>query len=234
MAYKLSDRLDQNKRTLSSEDDVDLGKVATVFIVYGILSLITAWIFSLETKQVFNDTVDTYVAPSLVTQKIIGQVEEKDNDKDQDQEEGRKSAVMIGPFTVEKYKEVHEITITSSLPENTWSFIEGEVLDAEKDYLFSFGKELWHETGYDDEGAWRESDNDYSMKVTFPNPGKFYLNIKTNGSYNAHAVQVTISKKRGSSIPHFVFGIFTLLIGLVLNEVRNKTLTKMARRMSND
>ena len=223
MAYKLSERLNQNKGTPSSEDGVDLGKVATVFIVFGILSLITAWVFSMETQRLFSDTVRTYVSPSVPSQQAVAG----------EQEEG-KDVATIGPITVQRYKEVYEISIASSVPENTWSFVEGEVLDAEKDYLFSFGKELWSETGYDDEGAWRESDNSYSMKLTFPQPGQYYLNLKSSGSYNPDAVQVTISKKRGSSIPHFVFGIFTLLIGLVLNEVRNKTLTKMARRMSND
>jgi len=223
VAYKLSERLNQNKGTPSSEDGVDLGKVATVFIVFGILSLITAWVFSMETQRLFSDTVRTYVSPSVPSQQAVAG----------EQEEG-KDVATIGPITVQRYKEVYEISIASSVPENTWSFVEGEVLDAEKDYLFSFGKELWSETGYDDEGAWRESDNSYSMKLTFPQPGQYYLNLKSSGSYNPDAVQVTISKKRGSSIPHFVFGIFTLLIGLVLNEVRNKTLTKMARRMSND
>ena len=223
MAYKLSERLNQKKGTPSSEDGVDLGKVATVFIVFGILSLITAWVFSMETQRLFSDTVRTYVSPSVPSQQAVAG----------EQEEG-KDVATIGPITVQRYKEVYEISIASSVPENTWSFVEGEVLDAEKDYLFSFGKELWSETGYDDEGAWRESDNSYSMKLTFPQPGQYYLNLKSSGSYNPDAVQVTISKKRGSSIPHFVFGIFTLLIGLVLNEVRNKTLTKMARRMSND
>jgi hypothetical protein len=223
VAYKLSERLNQKKGTPSSEDGVDLGKVATVFIVFGILSLITAWVFSMETQRLFSDTVRTYVSPSVPSQQAVAG----------EQEEG-KDVATIGPITVQRYKEVYEISIASSVPENTWSFVEGEVLDAEKDYLFSFGKELWSETGYDDEGAWRESDNSYSMKLTFPQPGQYYLNLKSSGSYNPDAVQVTISKKRGSSIPHFVFGIFTLLIGLVLNEVRNKTLTKMARRMSND
>jgi hypothetical protein len=223
VAYKLSERLNQNKETPSFEDGVDLEKVVIVFIVFGILSLITAWIFSMETQRLFSDTVRTYVSPSVPSQQAVAG----------EQEEG-KGVATIGPITVQRYKEVYEISIASSVPENTWSFVEGEVLDAEKDYLFSFGKELWSETGYDDEGAWRESDNSYSMKLTFPQPGQYYLNLKSSGSYNPDAVQVTISKKRGSSIPHFVFGIFTLLIGLVLSEVHKKTLTKMARRMSND
>ena len=220
MAYKLSERLNQNKRTPFSGDGVDLGKVASVFIVFGIVSLITAWVFSMETQRLFRDTVSTYVYPPVPTQQFLSG----------EQEEG-KDVATIGPITVLKSKEVYEITIASGLPENTWSFVEGEVLDAEKEYLFSFGKELWHETGYDD-GAWRESETSYSMKLTFPEPGQYYLNLKSSGTYNPDALQVDISKKRGSSLPHLVFGLFTLVIGIFLNETRNKTLSKMARRMS--
>ncbi len=223
MAYKLSERLNQKRGTPSSEDGVDLGKVATVFIVYGIISLITAWIFSMETQRLFSDTVRTYVYPSMPTQQAVAG----------ESEEG-KDVATIGPITVQRYKEVYEISIASGLPENSWAFVEGEVLDAEKDYLFSFGKELWHETGYDSDGAWRESDNNYSMKITFPQPGQYYINLKTEGSFTPDAVQVNISKKRGSSIPHMVFGVLTLLIGIILNEIRDKTLSRMARRMIND
>jgi hypothetical protein len=224
VAYKLSERLNQNKETPSFENGINLGKVATVFIAFGILSLITAWIFSMETQRLFSDTVRTYVSPSVPSQEVVAG----------EQEDANKNVATIGPITVQKYKEVYKITIASSLPNDNWVFVEGEVLDAEKEYLFSFGKELWSETGYDDEGAWRESDNSYSMKITFPQPGQYYLNLKSSGSYNPDTVQVTISKKLGSSIPHMVFGIFTLLIGISLYEIRNKTLSKMARKLGND
>lgn len=224
MAYKLSKQPSRRRRSLSAKIGVDLGKVATVFIVYGIISLITSWVFSMETQRVFSDKVRTYVNPSVPTQHAV--------DDDQDEDEA-KNEETIGPITINGYKEVYEITIATSLPENNWAFIEGKVLDAEKEYLFSFGKELWHETGYDYDGTWRESENNYSMKITFPQPGQYYLSLKTEGSYNLDEVQVTISKKLGSSIPHMVFGIFTLLVGIILNEIRNKTLSKIVRSISN-
>jgi hypothetical protein len=226
MAYKLSERLNQNKPSPSHEDSVDLGKIATIFITFGIFSLITAWIFSTETERLFDNIVRAQPHFNIYNQQ-----------KGAGEQENSKDIATIGPIKIQKYKEVYEITIASSLPENSWAFIEGEVLDARKNYLFSFGKELWHETGYDDEGAWRESDNSYSMKITFPNPGEYYLNLKKEGSYNPiepSEVQVTISKKLGSSIPHMVFGILSLLLGIILNEMRNKTIAKITGRMSND
>lgn len=220
MAYKLSERLNQNKKIPSSEDGVDLGKVATVFILFGLLSLITAWVFSMETKRVFNDVVS--VRTAMPPQDAVGWRQET------------KKMAMIGPLIVPHYQAVYEVSIASPLPVNSWSFVEGEILDAQKEYLFSFGKELWHETGYDSDGAWRESDNSYSMKVTFPKPGQYYLNLKTEGSHITDTVQVTISKKRGSTIPHIVFGIVTLLIGIMLNEAFKKTISEWAIRRGYD
>ena len=216
MAYRLSDRLNQD-RPPSLFEVLDLGKIATVFIVCGFLSLFTAWVFSWETEQVFNRTVSApYRWDGPKPEEII------------------KDVTTLGPIFVAKNREVFAIRLTAPLPANTWAFLEGEILDAEKEYLFSFGKEIWHETGRDSDGAWQESDLDYTMKVTFPQSGVYYLKLKANGSHDVTAIAVTISKRRGSSLPHLIFGISTLLVGLVLNEMRNKTLTTLAMRMSDD
>jgi hypothetical protein len=219
MAYKLSERLHQNKLTPPpSQEGVDLGKVATVFILYGILSLVIAWVFSTQTKELINNRVGS--APySSVPRKLAVSGE---------QEEARDVA-MIGPITVEGHHEVYEISIAAPLPANSWAFVEGEVLDAGKNYLFSFGKELWHETGEDYEGVWVESDTHYVMKITLPELGQYYLNLKTQGGYYPRTLDVVISKKRGSIIPHMVFGIVTILIGILLNEIQNETLSRTLR-----
>jgi len=186
---------------------------------FGLFALITAWFFSLESKTIFKDSV----RPTIVAEDGV-QAEQEDEEK---------YISALGPLVVNKYKEVYSISIYSNLPVNSWAFIEGEVLDAEKDYLFSFGQELWHETGYD-EGKWEEAENSYTMKITFPTPGKYYLNFKTQGSSNPEKINVKISKNYGSSIPHMAFGIICLLIGLVINEVQNKTLSRIAQSMNKD
>ena len=222
MAYRLSDRLNQD-RPPSRLEALDLGRIATVFIVCGFLSLFTAWVFSWETEQVLNRTV-TGPAAAPVPFRLEGPRPS----------EIVKDVTTLGPIFVGKHREVFAIRQSALLPANTWAFLEGEVLDAEKEYLFSFGKEIWHETGRDSDGAWQEADLDYTMKVTFPQPGVYYLKLKTNGSHDVTSIGVTISKRRGSSLPHLVFGIVTLQIGLVLYELQNKTLATLAMRMSDD
>jgi hypothetical protein len=214
--YRLSERLNQGRNIEThSADEVDLGKVASLFIIFGILGLVTAWVFSWESKEIFNGAV----RPAFSAEDAV---QEDDN------------AEPIGPLTVQKYKEVYTISITSSVPDGAWTFVEGEVLDANKEYLFSFGKELWQESGYDDEGAWREAENHYKMNITFPQPGQYYVKLKAQGNYAPDSVHVKISKRLGSSIPHMVFGIVCLLIGVVINEIRNGTISKLIARMASE
>ncbi|TAE34599.1 MAG: hypothetical protein EAY65_02015 [Alphaproteobacteria bacterium] len=198
MAYKFSERLyqdHQDHQEQPSEDAIDWKKVSLVFFLFSIISFITALFYTADTKKIYDGAV--YVSYNQQHKKMV----------------------LMGPLMVKQAKEVYEITIQSDVRENSWVFIEGEVLDANKEYLFSFGQELWHETGYDDEGAWREQENDYSMKVTFPQAGQYYLNFKKEGMQNDDKIHVTLSQKRGSSLPHMVFAVITCLIGAVLRAV---------------
>ncbi|TAE83370.1 MAG: hypothetical protein EAZ74_06315 [Alphaproteobacteria bacterium] len=202
MAYKLSERLYQDYQQPPSKEAIDWKKVALVFFLFSIISFITALFYTTETKKIYDGEV--YATYNQQNEKMV----------------------LMGPLMVKQAKEVYEITIQSDVPENSWVFIEGEVLDANKEYLFSFGQELWHETGYDDEGAWREQENDYSMKVTFPQAGQYYLNFKKEGSYNTDKMHVTLSQKRGSSLPHMIFAVITCLIGVALQTVHGHMLAQ--------
>lgn len=206
-------------------DQLHYGKLATVFIVWGVISLITAWYFNnfIEKKTYSFNTAQQYQAQAPL---YLGMPENM----------SEKSSNVVGPINVRRRGTVYEIGLYASLPVQSWSFIEGEVLDAEKEYLYSFGKELWHETGRDSDGAWRENKNHFKMKVTFPKPGTYYLNFKTEKSRNISNINafVSVNKKRGSALPHFWLGIFLVITGIILNEISKRTITKTLRRMSDD
>ncbi len=196
MAYKLSDRHGQDKISASNNDPdtVDLGKVATVFIVFGLLSLLTAFIYSIETQGVAN----TSFRPTNAADNLP----------------------VIGPINIRKDNETYVINVKAALSSQSWSYIGGDVLDANKEYLFSFGKELSYYSGRD----WTELDNEYSMNVTFPKSGTYYLKFNTDNSRNPKKIVVKVGKKLGSSIPHMWFGIILLIIGIVMNEIKNRTI----------
>lgn len=205
--YRLSERHMPNHEDgrVYDPNSVDLGKVGSVFIIFGVLGLITAWIFSMETEQLFEKRFVPRGA------ELEGGIETE-----------------FGPINVRKRMVTYNISIDANLPLQSWSFIEGTVLDSRKQYLFAFGKELWHERGSD----WHESVDEIDMKVTFPSPGTYYIRLKTESNQEPKEVKIKVTKMRGSSLLHFWFGVICLITGIVLNEIRNRTVVNFLERMN--
>ncbi len=197
MSYKLSERHKNSQHKDSSE--VDLNKIASVFIIFGVLSIITSFIFTMDRSKIVEKSLHPY----------------KNNS----------SKLEIGPINTKKYKESYSIKIKAALFRQSWSFVEGVVLDNNKEYLFSFGKELSSYSGYDGEGYWAEVKNNYAMNITFPKPGIYYLIFSTTGGTVPDQVKISISKKIGSGIPHLIFGILLIIMGIIINEIRNRTIS---------
>jgi len=204
-ASKNEDSQSYKKMKKGPDEKIDLAKLDAVFIVFGLLSLLTAYFFSRDTDKLYDQTIYIGAEQSSL-------LPYKDD-----------SSALVGPLQIQKNKTVLDIKLIANLQGgNSWVFLESEVLDHNKEYLFSFGKELWRETGRDYEGRWQESDNKYEMKVTFPKSGSYYLKFNAEGSGNTNSFKVKITKQRGSHLPYFWFGILCLGIVGILNLYRNR------------
>ncbi len=129
------------------------------------------------------------------------------------------SGGMIGPIEVKKDFSVYSISVRQALNEyGVWSFVSGDVLDSNKEYLFGFGKEFWSETGYDSDGRWSEAETSYDIKITFPKKGNYYLrfNAEMSKQRAGREIMVTVDPKRGSSLAHLVLGIISVLAGAIV------------------
>ena len=125
----------------------------------------------------------------------------------------------IGPIKVEKDNTVYSVNVNQKLNNSgDWSFVSGDVLGENKEYLFGFGKEFWRESGYDSDGAWSEKDDNFEMKVTFNKAGIYYLSFNTEMSSETAGseVNVTVEPRKGSALAHFILGIFSIIIGLFI------------------
>jgi len=139
------------------------------------------------------------------------------------------------PIEVTKDNSVYEVTVSNArLPVNSWAFLEGQVLDADKEYLFSFGDELSYYAGRDSEGGWTERKDGYSTKLTIPKAGSYYLNFITETSWRGDDVRasVTVNKLRGSSLHYTLAGVVAFIIAVVLNEIRNRTITRLVSALA--
>ena len=130
----------------------------------------------------------------------------------------------IGPIEVSKDYSVYNVHVEKYISNNSWSFVGGDVLDQDKNYLFGFGKELWKESGFDSDGSWTEQDTDLNIKITFNKAGIYFLRFNDESSNSTTLqqsnslsdIQVTVSPKRGSSLIHFILGCISLIIGVGL------------------
>ena len=146
----------------------------------------------------------------------------------------------IGPYDFDA-NTVLDVEVHQTLQKEGWSFVSGELLNADEETLFGFGDELWWETGVDSEGySWNESVRMYDLKITVPESGQFYFDFAVESGLKAGArsapgaagaapspetylsqMTVKITKKAGSALPHLVFGIFALLGGIVVTAIGN-------------
>jgi len=117
----------------------------------------------------------------------------------------------FGPIVVKKNEPVIYEIRSYFTGHNDDSYISGEVLDEEKDTLYEFGKDAWHESGYDSEGYWTESDASMTAKLTFSEPGTYYIKLGTENN-KLQAFNIVLSRKSGSGIPHLMLGCYTLLL----------------------
>ena len=122
----------------------------------------------------------------------------------------------FGPIIVKNKPQIYEIFAVHN-GSNSFSHVSGEVIK-DDDTLYEFDKELWHESGYDSEGYWSESSGDLRAKLTFDEPGEYYINLEKETNSLQKPTFLAIYKKQASGIPHFILGVYaliTVIIGFV-------------------
>ncbi|MCA9629720.1 MAG: hypothetical protein KC766_18725 [Myxococcales bacterium] len=124
----------------------------------------------------------------------------------------------VGPFQTTEDNQVLEIDFRQHINGYGWAYISGEIEDAEQEPLLGFGGEAWHEQGYDD-GHWDEREEEFELKVTVPEKGTYYAAFEVEQQPNSPVggqMDVSITPKAGSAVPHFAAGLFGLILGVVL------------------
>ena len=203
----------------NNSNDLQMHKLGNVFLAWGVFSIFTSLFFDSNINQK-TYSFDPSISYQSKSEPLVEDMQNNTNSFIPEYKnpltKKQQEAQLIGPIVTENKGETFEVNIVASLPNQSWSVIEGEVLNEEKEYLYSFAKELWYETGRDSDGYWSDNNNNYKMKMTFPDAGKYYLTFKTESNNMPQQATVTVSKKRGSSLPHLWFGIICILAGLFM------------------
>ena len=142
-----------------------------------------------------------------------------------------KKEYVYGPIEINDKSQVYRIKAHFS-GTNSSNYISGEVLNKDKDTLYEFGKDLWQEHGYDDEGEWTESDRNRVVHLTFSEKGTYYIQL--NNEDDNSNTEISISKQRGSYIVHLQVGTICFLLVLLFWVFINGTWVKEKLTVPND
>lgn len=128
---------------------------------------------------------------------------------------------IYGPIKITNKKQIYRITATFS-GNNSDTDLSGEVLDEDKDTVYEFGKDLWHETGYDSDGYWSEDDRKMVADLTFSEKGTYYIQFSGDGYSNLKTdprkvslipnISLKMELMKGSYVAHLQVGSILLLI----------------------
>ena len=121
---------------------------------------------------------------------------------------------IFGPIKVQNKPIICKV-IANFEGENTSSYLSGEVLDENKDTLYEFGKDLWHESGYDSDGYWSESDRKMTAYLTFKDKGTYYIQFNTDEN-NMYNISVTFQLVKNSYVAHSKAGTLALLLAMIV------------------
>lgn len=131
---------------------------------------------------------------------------------------------IIGPLEVTEPNTLYEFRAIRSVPYGSWSFVGIELMNDEGEYLMGFGDEFWAETGYDSEGRWTESYNEFSTNVVIPSAGVHFIkvNVESPDSRKLNTpVYVSIQQRVGGVFLFKVFMVLGLLIGIFISFVNS-------------
>jgi len=147
------------------------------------------------------------------------------------------ASALFGPIGIKRANELVTFKLTHYSARESWSYVEGEVLSADKKTVMAFGGDYYHETGYDG-GRWTERQKDQTVVARFPKPGQYYLKFKveSGAKYSKKGIDVTsqttltvrtIRHIGGSGMLDYV-AILLMLVAFVLMYFHIRTLARAA------
>ncbi|VAX28599.1 hypothetical protein MNBD_NITROSPIRAE01-787 [hydrothermal vent metagenome] len=177
-------------------DKKDKSQAAMALICFAVLSFVTALFFNVTTGELVRKALPP-------------------------------GGGIVGPMTIDSNRTVLQVKVSQDVPRNgPGNQVTGIVLDEQKNPLFSFGEEFWSETGYDDGGSWAEQKTAYDIKITLQKGTYFFELDSDSPAASQSKIHLLVKKKGGSAVPFFIAGIVALIIGVIMNEKANGTISR--------
>lgn len=109
------------------------------------------------------------------------------------------------------------VNLVGGLPENTGFDLDISIKSPNEIETFLFLKEFWHETGYDDEGFWRESAYSVSDMFVPTVPGRheiIFTMEDTMLGFNEFQLEVSVVRNHVTPMWYLVYAVIIASVGL--------------------
>lgn len=130
---------------------------------------------------------------------------------------------LVGPFDLGKDGAVHSIQLGASFPNNSWTFIGAELLDANQDAINAVDGDFWHESGYDD-GYWSETNNKSDRFFRLTEPGRYFIRLSHEQGTAQGSGSVNVAVTQGAVLMRYYLlpALLALLVFIGLIRVMPK------------
>ncbi|MCB0323161.1 MAG: DUF4178 domain-containing protein [Bdellovibrionales bacterium] len=119
------------------------------------------------------------------------------------------TGLIRGPFQLDQVGRVHELVLSTSIPDNSEAWGAAELLNGEQAAINALEGEFWRESGYDSDGHWSESDTTHSRLFRLDHPGTYYVRLMADG---ASAPAATLRFELYKDVPLARWYILTTLL----------------------
>lgn len=105
--------------------------------------------------------------------------------------------------------------VGGSLPENTFIDLDVGIVAPDGEEYDLFEQEIWHETGYDEDGAWRESQYSVSEMFVPTTTGEHTMMISYDGSVMRNlTLKVTVRRDHIMPLWFIIYAVIAGLMGI--------------------
>jgi hypothetical protein len=201
-----------------------------------ILMLVGAALLCGLLGMIFSQTAAVVTEQGFTFRPTIFVAEPKSQNAVQETASNEKDDPTVGQpvrFRVLRANTLYLVTLQlTNLPNQSWFNAEVVLEDEKGNFLVSFVKELWHESGYDD-GHWEEQDQKLKLKFTIEEPGVYVLKLRASANQSG-AGQLKLEELVGGSYPAYAGLFLFLLLAIALSEWRYKFVSTLLGKTGDD
>ena len=128
-----------------------------------------------------------------------------------------------GSFSIELDKENRPAIVgirlnSGSLPENTYADLDVSITAPDEQTYFLFTQELWHETGRDEDGPWRETHYRHSEMFVPLITGPHKVQVTFDEANPVSGVDIEVTVRRNHIMPTWfvIYGVVTGVIAFIV------------------